>query len=76
MKDFRSAKMSSWLPATVDGGYGKRIFDSLYWSIRGSEQLQIQSWREIGRSGNSINGVSPFNKLVEIYADWGRILKG
>jgi hypothetical protein len=61
--------------ATIPGGYTTRALDSAYWAIRCSEQLQIESYRKAGISGNVINGISPNNDNLTKYIDWGKTLK-
>ena len=71
---YGKAVLSTFAPATVDGGYGKRILDPAYWSIRGSEQLQIEFYRNLGISGNDRNGISPTNDNLQKFLEWGRKL--
>lgn len=68
---YGAAELSSSLPATMPGGYISRYGDSSYWAIRGSEQIQIENWRKKGMSGNSINGISPANQLINKYLKYG-----
>ena len=70
MKGFGPATLSTFAGATVPGGYSTRAVDSSYWSIRGSEQVQIEFFRSQGKSANSINGVSPTNPNLQKYIDW------
>lgn len=65
------AELSSSLPATVPGGYFSRFSDPSYWSIRGSEQIQIERWRKLEMSGNGMNGISPTNDKIGLYLEWG-----
>jgi hypothetical protein len=55
-------------------GFITRLDDPAYWAIRGSEQLQIESYRKLGISGNSINGISPNNPLVRDFLEMGKKL--
>ncbi len=71
IKGYGTATLSSSLPATKPGGYTSRLLDSSYWSIRGSEQIQIERWRSKGMSGNSINGIGPNNENILKYIEWG-----
>ena len=71
MQGYNAAQLTSSLPATVIGGYYSRALDSSYWSIRGSEQLQIEYWKEKGMSGNSINGIGPNNPNILKYIEYG-----
>jgi RHS repeat-associated protein len=75
MKDYGPATLSTFAAATIPGGYTTRALDPSYWAIRGSEQLQIESYRKAGISGNSINGISPKNDNLTKYIDWGKTLK-
>jgi hypothetical protein len=75
-KGFGDAVVSTSLPATISGGYLSRAFDPSYHAIRGSEQLQIEAYRKLGISGNSINGISPTNKEINTYFDAARRLLG
>jgi hypothetical protein len=75
MVGYGDAKLSTWAPATITGGYGLRYSDPAYWSIRGSEQLQIEHFRKAGISGNSINGISPGNGWLSTFLEWGSKLK-
>ena len=68
------AIVSTSLPATITGGYATRALDPSYWAIRGSEQLQIDGYRKLGISGNSINGISPKNVNLGKYLDAARRL--
>ena len=61
------AVLSSYAPATIAGGYASRGLDPSYWFIRGSEQVQIETYRLLGVSGNRYNGVSPTNKNIKNY---------
>lgn len=72
---YGSAKASTFIPATIDGGYGKRLLDPSYWAIRGSEQQQIEYYRDLGISGNDRNGIGPTNKWIEIFKQYGSYLK-
>ena len=67
IKGYGPAILSSYAPATIPGGYSVRYGDPSYWFIRGSEQLQIQYYRELGISGNAYNGISPNNGNKETY---------
>jgi RHS repeat-associated protein len=60
--DYGPAVVSTYLPATIPGGYPSRGLDPSYHAIRGSEQFQIEMYRNLGISANSINGISPTNK--------------
>jgi RHS repeat-associated protein len=71
IKGYGEAELSSSLPATILGGYGERYDDPAYWGIRGSEQIQIENWRKKKMSGNSINGISPANSLINKYLKYG-----
>jgi len=71
IKGYGVAELSSSLPATIIGGYGYRFDDPAYWAIRGSEQLQIESWRNRGMSGNSINGIGSGNQWIDRYIKYG-----
>jgi hypothetical protein len=71
MKGFGPAVLSTFAPATIPGGYAIRAIDPAYWAIRGSEQLQIESYRRAGNSANSINGISPNNDNILKYLEWG-----
>jgi hypothetical protein len=71
IQGYGAATLSSSLPATVPGGYDVRWSDTSYWSIRGSEQIQIEHWRKKGMSGNSINGISPTNNQLLKYMEFG-----
>jgi hypothetical protein len=62
MSGYGPALLSSYAPATIPGGYGMRLGDPSYWFIRGSEQLQIQYYRQLGISGNKYNGISLINE--------------
>ncbi|MDR1730048.1 MAG: LysM peptidoglycan-binding domain-containing protein [Prevotellaceae bacterium] len=64
---YRNAVLSTSAPATMPGGYFSRISDPSYWAIRGSEQLQIESYRSLGISGNTYNGISPTNDNLGKY---------
>ncbi|MBP1223636.1 RHS repeat-associated core domain-containing protein [Flavobacterium sp. 1355] len=75
IKGYGAATLSTFAAATIPGGYTTRALDSAYWAIRGSEQLQIESYRKAGISGNSINGISPKNDNLTKYIDWGKTLK-
>lgn len=75
MKDYGPATLSTFAAATIPGGYTTRALDPSYWAVRGSEQLQIESYRKAGISGNSINGISPKNDNLTKYIDWGKTLK-
>jgi len=75
-KGFRTAKVSTVIPATIPGGYATRALDPSYWAIRGSEQLQIEAYRKAGISGNAINGIGPNNPKRDIYLDAARKLFG
>ncbi len=66
---YGQAVVSTYLPATVPGGYISRIGDPSYWAIRGSEQIQIETWRRLGISGNAINGISPTNENILKYLE-------
>lgn len=66
-KGYGKARVSTYMKATVAGGYSSRYVDPSYWYIRGSEQIQIQKYRELGVSGNDINGISPINKKLLQY---------
>lgn len=68
------ATVSTFLPATLPGGYFTRAADPSYHAIRGSEQLQIEQYRGLGISGNSINGIGPNNKNLGRYLDAARRL--
>ena len=74
MKGYSPATLSTFAPATIPGGYWTRAGDSAYWAIRGSEQIQIESYRKLGISGNSINGIGPNNGNISKYIEWGRKL--
>jgi hypothetical protein len=52
-------------------GYATRLNDPAYWAIRGSEQLQIESFRKMGISGNLRNGISSLNDNLTKFLDWG-----
>lgn len=69
MTGYGTATLSTFAPATLPGGYATRALDPSYWSIRGSEQLQIQTYRNLGISGNSINGIGPSNPNLQKYLD-------
>ncbi len=69
MTGYGTATLSTFAPATLPGGYTTRALDPSYWSIRGSEQLQIQTYRNLGISGNSINGIGPNNPNLQKYLD-------
>jgi hypothetical protein len=71
IKGYGAAVLSSSVPATISGGYGKRLLDTSYWAIRGSEQIQIEHYRKLGISGNARNGISPTNEELVKYIDWG-----
>lgn len=64
---YGKAVASTWLPAKAAGGYRFRLLDPSYWAIRGSEQAQIEFWRAAGKSGNSINGIGPYNTNRQRY---------
>lgn len=66
-KGFTTATLSTFAPATKIGGYSTRALDPAYWAIRGSEQLQIEAYRRLGISGNSINGIGPNNRNISKY---------
>ncbi|PBJ08069.1 RHS repeat-associated core domain-containing protein [Flavobacterium sp. ACN6] len=68
---YGTAELSSSLPATIPGGYGERYDDPAYWAIRGSEQIQIEQWRKKGMSGNTLNGISPTNRMINKYLKYG-----
>lgn len=69
MKGYGPAVLSSSARALVPGGYSTRALDPSYWYIRGSEQVQIQYYRHLGISGNSINGIGPNNPNIKKYLD-------
>ncbi|GGF09328.1 RHS repeat-associated core domain-containing protein [Flavobacterium limi] len=71
MIGYGDAVLTSSLPATVDGGYTNRLGDPSYWSIRGSEQLQIEYWYARGMSGNSIWGIGINNGNLPKYIEYG-----
>lgn len=75
-KGYGKAVLSTFLPATLVGGYGSRGADPSYWAIRGSEQLQIENFRRLGISGNGINGISPTNTKLGQYIEAARSLLG
>ncbi len=66
---YGDATLSTSAPAMLSGGYFSRALDPSYWAIRGSEQLQIESYRNLGISGNAYNGISPKNKNLKKYID-------
>ena len=74
VQGYGKAVLSTFAPATIDGGYGKRYVDPAYWSIRGSEQIQIEAYRNLGLSGNDRNGISPSHKFVEQFMEYGKKL--
>ncbi len=74
IKGYGPAVLSTFAPAMIDGGYGKRLLDPAYWSIRGSEQLQIEMYRRLGISGNDRNGIGPNNEDIEKFLEYGRNL--
>jgi hypothetical protein len=65
--DYGKAILSTSARATVPGGYFSRWSDPAYWYIRGAEQSQIEYYRKLGISGNSINGISPANEHLWKY---------
>jgi hypothetical protein len=69
---YGKAIVSTFVPATLPGGYATRAIDPSYWSIRGSEQLQIQGYRALGISGNTYNGISPKNGNLQKYLNAAR----
>jgi RHS repeat-associated protein len=71
MVGYGPAILSTFARATIGGGYDYRGLDPSYWSIRGSEQLQILYYRNLGISGNTINGIGPKNKYIDKYLEWG-----
>jgi LysM repeat protein len=73
---YGEAKLSTYLQATIPGGYVRKAIDPSYWAIRGSEQLQIEFYRELGISGNTRNGVSPNNKNLNKYIETAKRLLG
>jgi len=78
MNDFGygAATPSTWAPATIPGGYSTRFLDPAYWSIRGSEQMQIEGYRSQGISGNRVNGISPSNPNMNKYIEAARNVLG
>ncbi len=71
IEGYRGAVLTSSLPATRTGGYDSRIGDPSYWSIRGSEQLQIEYWHARGMSGNSIWGIGINNDALSKFIEYG-----
>ena len=71
MKGYGPATLSTFAGASVAGGYATRAIDPSYWTIRGSEQLQIEGYRKAGISGNAINGIGPKNGNLNKYIEWG-----
>ncbi len=69
---YGKAVLSTSAPATIPGGYTTRAMDPSYWSIRGSEQLQIEYYRELGISGNGVNGIGSNNPNGSKYLDAAR----
>jgi RHS repeat-associated protein len=74
IKGYGKAVLSTFAPATIDGGFGKRLLDPAYWSIRGSEQIQIEFYRNLGISGNDRNGIGAGNKFLKQFMEYGRKL--
>jgi hypothetical protein len=74
MVGYGAAVASTVALATLPGGYISRLGDSSYWAIRGSEQLQIEFYRNFGISGNDRNGIYIGNKLKDLYNQWGKKL--
>ncbi len=66
-KGFGPAQVSTYAPALKVGGYGTRFGDLGYWAIRGSEQLQIEKYRQLGISGNDRNGIGKTNTEISKY---------
>jgi RHS repeat-associated protein len=73
---YGTAQPSTWAPASIPGGYSTRALDPAYWSIRGSEQLQIEAYRSQGISGNGMNGISPTNPNLGTYIEAAKNLFG
>lgn len=71
---YQPAKTSSAIPATLPGGYDNRFDDPSYWAIRESEQIQIEYWRGLGKSGNKINGIGSKNHRLNLFLDTARKL--
>lgn len=74
IKGYGRAIPTSSIPATKPGGYRGRLLDSSYWAIRGSEQWQIEHYRQLGISGNVRNGIGISNNQLLKYLEWGKIL--
>ena len=71
IKGYGPAILSTAAQSAAPLGFATRINDAAYWAIRGSEQLQIEHYRKMGISGNSMNGISPLNANLIKFLDWG-----
>jgi RHS repeat-associated protein len=71
IKGYGPAILSTAAQSAAPLGFATRINDAAYWAIRGSEQLQIEHYRKMGISGNSMNGISPLNDNLTKFLDWG-----
>jgi hypothetical protein len=76
LKDFGTAKLSSWVASTKIEGYSNRSTDPAYWAIRGVEQLQINYHTIQGNSANTRAGIYQFNENIQKYMEWGANLLG
>ncbi|UBM60050.1 hypothetical protein LAG90_05245 [Marinilongibacter aquaticus] len=68
---YGAAQLSTAAQSVVPLGFASRLNDPAYWAIRGSEQLQIEAYRQMGVSGNARNGIGITNRELSKCINWG-----